>query len=528
MPFIIQGSSYQIKHYNKTSNRPTACLYKYGSSFYNLPMTKVSSTRTLPNTPEQNNIEYKSCSQGRLPADLWQTISAFSNTDGGKIYIGIDPTGSPIGLTAEHLDIAQQNVVSLCEGIFNVPIVPDIIVINNNYLAVEIPPTPAQIRPIFKRTSGTNRGTYVRVGSTNRLANEEHIKRFAVAARGGAETLEYDSMLYPEYLDLPRFQTFVSMLNASRDNMYQKFTAEEILLKQKAINHKKEVTLFGLLAFGKDHAAQEIISPTMNIGVTQYPGSTKVNEDDLSETFLDNREFNGTVTEQFEQAFAFIKTKLPIKGTIDATGRRREYFIIPEVALREALANAIAHRDYSSQSSRIQVDIYSNRLEIINPGMSLVPIQELEIAPSTARNPLLMSYLKEYGITDQKARGIRTIRISIRNAGLVEPAFENSSQFFKVTLYGSAFLSPEDKRWLASFKAFNLSERQLNALAHVHNNETGISNSEYRDINSMNNVRDDKRANKELKIMVALGVLTILGENKARRYVLAETYKKII
>jgi ATP-dependent DNA helicase RecG len=224
-----------------------------------------------------------------------------------------------------------------------------------------------------------------------------------------------------------------------------------VLLKQKAINTKAEVTLFGLLAFGKDS--------------------------------------------------------------------------IPEVALREALANAIAHRDYSVHSSRIQIDIYSDRLEIINPGTSLVPINELDVAPSSSRTPLLMSYLKEHGITDQKARGIRKIKLSIKTAGLIDPVFENMSSSFKVTLSGLAFISHVDKAWLRNFDQFKLNDRQLNALAHVRNNESSISNGEYRDINSMDSVRDDKKANKELKHLVSLEVLQIEGENKAQRYTLSDSYR---
>jgi ATP-dependent DNA helicase RecG len=273
-----------------------------------------------------------------------------------------------------------------------------------------------------------------------------------------------------------------------------------------------------LLAFGQGGSPQEIIAPTVKIGITQYPGSTKVDEADLSNTYIDNQEFGGNVLSQFEKAFAFIKSKLPIHGTIDSTGIRRDYLVIPEVAIREALANAIAHRDYSSYASLIQVDIYSNRLEIINPGQSLVPIGQLDTAPSATRNPLLMNFLKEHGITDQKARGIRTIKIALKQAGLLEPRFENVSQSFKVTLFASAFISPQDREWLSQFDSFKLNIRQLNALAHARNSSDGISNGEYRDINSMTSVRDDKKANKELAQLVELGVVQPVGDRKMRRY----------
>lgn len=369
---------------------------------------------------ESNNTELKSGSGGHLPKELWQTISAFSNSEGGKLIIGITPDGKRTGLNVKDLDKLQLDLATLCSSAFNVVITPEILC-RDDVLIVDIPPAAAPLRPVYAKRQGRDKGTYIRVGAANYVATEEWHKRVSVAAKGGAEIADYESYSHEDYLDLELVDSFIALLNSRRGNIYQNFSRKEVLVKQKAINTKGDATLFGLLAFGKDLALQEVVSPTINVGITQYPGSSKVNEDDLSETYLDNREFNGNVLEQFEKAFDFIKTKLPIKGTVDSSGKRRDYFIIPEIALREALANAIAHRDYSSHASRIQVDIYSDRLEIINPGPSLVPIPELDTAPSSTRNPLLMSYLKEHGITDQKARGIRTIKISLKKAGLLEP-----------------------------------------------------------------------------------------------------------
>jgi len=468
---------------------------------------------------EHSNMEFKSCSGGRIPNDLWKTISAFANSEGGKIICGVDPAGKSLSLSKAEIDRLQLDISSLCSQSFSSTITPEI-QYSNGVLIVYIPPSPAQLRPVFSKKHGSGQGTYVREGSANRTANDEMIRRFSIAARGGAETIEYTDQEYLECFDMTLVDEYISLLNKKKSNMYQRFSTEEVLLKLRAINKQGNPTLFGLLAFGGEAAPQEIIAPTVNIVVTQYPGVTKVNEADLSETYIDNREFTGNAKAQFDAAFLFLKSKLPIRGTIDSSGKRRDYLVIPEVAIRESLANAIAHRDYSTYSSPIQIDIFSDRVEIINPGASLVPIEQLDEAPSTARNPLLMGYLKEYGITDQKARGIRTIKVSLREAGLEAPGFENIGQSFKTTLSASAFISHDDKKWLQKFATFTLNERQLNALAHVRNNPEGISNGEYRDINSMHNVRDDKKANKELKQLVEKRILSTLGENKARRYIL--------
>lgn len=472
---------------------------------------------------ESPDTEFKSASEGRLPKDIWQTIGAFANTNGGKIIFGIDPFGNTVELSRDQIDTLQQDLFSLCRNKFNVDVTPSM-EYSDGILIAYIPPSPAPLRPVYAKAKGMGLGTYVRIGSATTQANSDWVQRLVIAARGGAETLVFDSVVYSEVFSTKLVKQYLSKLNERKNNMYQDFSEEQVLVKLRAIDKQQRPTLFGLLAFGEFESPQEVISPTIKIVVTQYPGPTKVNEYDMRETYVDNREFTGDIKSQFDQAFIFLKSKLPIRGAIDVSGKRQDYLVVPEVVLRETLANALAHRDYGTYASPIQIDIFSDRLEVINPGMSLVPINELDMAPSTSRNPLSMGYLRDYGITDQKARGIRTIKAALREAGLRPPVFENLGQSFRATLSMSTFISTADREWLQNFSTNELNDRQLNALVYVRNNPHGISNSSYRDINSMANVRDDKKANKELRELVDKGILGVLGENKARHYILEDPH----
>ena len=472
--------------------------------------------------PESDTLEFKSCENGTLPKDTWESIVAFSNTDGGTILFGINPNGLILSLSNSILDKIQQDVASLCDGAFNHKVYP-LISSHDGYITVRIDPLPAVMRPLYSKKRGVASGTFVRIGSTDQRATGEDIKRFAIAAQGGAKSISY-KVPPKEILDATRIQDYIQFLNSKHNNMYQNFSDEEVLRKQRVITDNGMITLFGLLAFGKGYCPQEIIAPTVNIGLTHYPNADKV-LGDATLTYDDNREFNGNVVEQFERAFAFIKSKLPVRGMIGADGRRQDYLVIPEVAIREALANAIVHRDYSILASRVQVDIYANRIETINPGRSLMPISELDTTQSMTRNPLTMNFLKELGYTEQKARGIRTIKQTIREAGLQAPEFENMSSSFKATLFTSAFVSAEDKVWLGSFRNFRLKDRQLNALVYMRNNINGISNGEYRGINNMDSVGDDKMANRELRKLVELGLASTSGKARFTKYVISERYK---
>lgn len=468
--------------------------------------------------PESERLEFKSATHGKLPENVWMTVSAFSNTDGGRILLGVNDNGDEVELSAKELDTLQKDFVSLCSTGFNHKIIP-VVSVEDNHVSAIIDPLPAIMRPLYSKKRGVEHGTYIRVGSANVKATSEDIMRFSAAAQGGAETFTYN-VDYHEVLDERKIRDYIDLLNSRNNNVYQRFSEEEILKKQKAIIDGK-VSLFGLLAFGNGMSLKEVVAPTMNIAVTQYPEADKV-VGDASLTYTDSREFDGCVIDQFEHAFSFIKSKLPVRGMIGPDGKRQDYLVIPEIAIREALANAIVHRDYATSSSRIQVDIYANRIEIINPGRSLMPIDELETTQSITRNPLTMNFFKENGYTEQKARGIRTIKQTIREAGLQAPVFENiSGQSFKATLFTSAFISTEDKEWLKQFGNYELKDRQFNCLVYLkHHNDDGINNSTYRELNGMNSVGDDKMANRELVGMVKLGILKSGGIGRYRKYYL--------
>jgi ATP-dependent DNA helicase RecG len=483
-------------------------------------MTSVPQTSLFPQfDPEDSTLEFKSCATGILPNDLWKAVTAFANTEGGRIILGIGPDQQLVGLTPQQIDKLQQDFVSLCQNSLNYPITPDIQVTGSTVVAY-ITPAAAAVRPIYSRSRGLPRGAYIRIGSSNTQITDEMLNQFAAAARGGAELIEYPELTYETCFNSQLVESYIRIINKARNNIFANLETRQILEKMRAVTTAGKPTLFGLLAFGEGATLQDTTAPTTNVAVTQYAGTSKVNPDNPELTYLDDRDFNGNVITQFEEAFSFIRSKLPVTGFVDADGKRRDTLSIPEIAIREALANALTHRDYGTYSSRVQVDIYSDRIEIINPGTSLVPIENIDSTPSFSRNPSLMSFLKDFHITEQRARGIRTIRDALHGAGLSEPSFENLPMSFRVTLFNSAFISREDQEWLQQFRQHRLNDRQLTALTQLRSIGKGISNSEYRRLNHMKSIGDDRRANYELNRMYKLGLVRHDGADRNRRYYL--------
>ncbi len=468
---------------------------------------------------ELEGIENKTVSGSDLPKDLWEPITAFSNMDGGLIRLGVDPDGKLIGVDPKYIDKFQRDIITYCSTAFNHRLYPSITVDKGNVINVYIPPVPASYRPVYSTSRGLPQGARVRIGTANIQLDDEWIRRFAISAQGGAELLTFEKD-HQGYFDQKMIQNYLDVVKGKRGDVYAGLTEEEILTKLRALTPNKEIILFGLLAFSTPTGLQELTAPTVNIAVTQYAGTDKINPDDIEEVSLDDREFSGNAVSQFEQALKFIGSKLPVRSRIGPEGKRSDYLAIPTLALRETLANAIVHRDYSTFKGRIQIDIYSDRIEFASPGRSLIPLDMLETAHPETRNPLLMNYLRDLNITEHRGRGIRTIKSSLKSAGLAEPTFIHRHDWFIATIFSSAFIQDVDQVWLQKFQDLGLNERQLNALVYVKHNDSGISNAEYRNINNMINVRDDIRAKKELAKLTRLGLVNKIGEKRYRRYVL--------
>lgn len=467
---------------------------------------------------ESDLIELKTVGSDTLPRDIWEPISAFSNADGGSIYLGISPDGHVVGVKSEDRDKLARDLLALCDGTFNYKVHPEIQFLDNNVIQLYIPPAPSSMRPLYSKARNLPKGAKVRIGTSNVQVDDEWLRRFAVVASGGAELIKFDQD-YIDYFSPEQLDIYLKSVKEKRGNVYQGMSNQDVLTKLRAITREAHPTLFGLLAFSNDTGLQDLTAPTVNIAVTHYQGTSKVNPRDVAEVSLDDKEFSGNVAHQFDSALKLIMSKLPIRSRVETGGKRAEYLAIPELAIRETLANALVHRDYTTYGSRVQVDIYSDRIEFANPGRSLVPLDQIFEAHPQARNPLLMSYLRDINITEHRGRGIRTIITTLQNAGLATPTFEHKHDWFVATLFSSAFIQDSDQDWLKKFQKYGLNERQLKALVHIKYNILGISNGEYRELNNMTGVGHDRKAKTELVRMVSLGLLKKVGEDRNRRYV---------
>lgn len=138
----------------------------------------------------------------------------------------------------------------------------------------------------------------------------------------------------------------------------------------------------------------------------------------------DRKDFNEDVLSNIDQAMIFLKRHLPVRYEITGAPRRREVLEIPEGALREAVINAVAHRDYFERGANVMVEIFDDRIEISNPGGLVKGLKPEDFGKkSILRNPNIASLLHRADYIEKMGTGIARMRRLMREAKLSPPKF---------------------------------------------------------------------------------------------------------
>lgn len=203
------------------------------------------------------------------------------------------------------------------------------------------------------------------------------------------------------------------------------------------ITHKGHVTMAALLLFG---LFPQAFYPRLCISATRIAGKTMGETDALGRRFSDSKHIEGTLVEMLKQAAEFVRSNTRNATAIDPlTGLRSDIPQYPAEAVREAVLNALIHRDYSvyTETKPIMLNIYDDRLEITNPGglYGRITIDQLGHVQPDTRNPILATALEILHETENRYSGIPTIRHAMEKRHLPAPVFCNTQSEFRVTLY---------------------------------------------------------------------------------------------
>jgi predicted HTH transcriptional regulator len=264
------------------------------------------------------------------------------------------------------------------------------------------------------------------------------------------------------------------------------------------------------------------------VAVTVYPTPRKGVPGPGGERFIDDKVLEGPVPTLLDDAFAVLLARMSRQGMVSGLGRqdRWEY---PLEALREILVNAVAHRDYSpmARGTRVQVEMYPDRLEVLSPGGLFGPVSIDRFGDdgvASTRNRVLVDILENVGfprdgraLCEGRATGIPTVIASLREAGLVPAEFADRIKDFRVVLPNRTLLDAETRDWLDGLGQQGLSSTQRMALALLRTGRA-LTSDHYR----VEFAVDGKVARVELTDLIGRGLVRMVNQRRWARYVLDE------
>ncbi len=386
---------------------------------------------------ESQIVEVKAAHEG-CPKRLYDTLSSFSNQDGGGIILfGIDEKQDFKLVGVYDLQDLQKKVTEQCNQM--IPPVRAVFTfaeIDDKMLcSAEIPSVDLTERPCYYSGVGKTKGSYVRVGEADLPMTDYEIytyEAFRSHVHDDERVIERAKL---DLLDQFKITDYVNRMKIERPG-FSKLSTEQIY-EMLAITRNGIPTLAAILNFG---IYPQGYFPRLAITAVVVPGKEIGEISRNAERFLDNKRIEGTLPEMLAEAISFCTRNMKNRTIIDPrTGERADRTEYPIGAVREAVLNALIHRDYSqfTEGTPVQIDFFTDRLEIHSPGglYGRMTIEYLGKARPDLRNPALATMSEFLLKTENRYSGIPTIRREMNEAGLPEPVFINKRNEFVVILY---------------------------------------------------------------------------------------------
>ena len=452
---------------------------------------------------ELPNVELKAAHEG-TPKALHETMSSFANGTGGVMIFGVDEMHG-YKIVGVHDPQRLQADIATTASDMEPAVRPEFTVEKfdeGTVVAAEIEEIDPELKPCYHKPAGFQKGSFIRVGNSDR-----HMTDYEIFGYVSARTQpEFDKEPVREAtlddLDEERVKDYVERVRRGRPNTR---LAGDLPQALKHLNVLREIdgvllpTLAGMLVFGKD---PQHFEPQLVITFLQFFG-TGYEKGPRGERFMDNRKFEGPLPQMVDDTVNYVISRLAKSSLIEGLFRRDipEY---PEEAVREAVVNAVAHRDYSHfvRGSYIQIRLFADRLEVQSPGglYGKVTVDTLDEESST-RNRVLMRILEDLHVVENRGSGIRSMVEAMRSASLGPPVFDDRRASFWVIFRSHTLMGPQEVAWLNQFAALPLNDRQRVALVCLRLNDR-ITNSDYRRLNSV----DVTTATRELRQLVEAGL----------------------
>jgi ATP-dependent DNA helicase RecG len=423
---------------------------------------------------ETENKEFKE----KWTDDSLKTICAFANTSGGELIIGISDEGEIVGV---------KDIEKLIRDLPNkirdkLKITPSISVEEKEgrkILHIKIFPSSIPVSYEGK--------FYVRSGSTTQELKDPELAYFLLEKMGKTWD-SFSSGFDISEIDFSTIEMFKNLAKNRIPSIKEFDSVEKTFLNLKLFDENEKITNAGILLFGKE-PQKRFISATVRVG--RFKNSIHI---------VDTVVIEGNLFKQVEEVMNAIKKHLNVRFEIKGVVRQ-DVWDYPLGALREAVINALIHRDYLS-TAEIQIKIYDDRIWIWNPGKlpPQIKLEELKKEHSSyPRNPLIANAFYLAGFIERWGSGTeRMVQLCIEQ-GLPEPEYKEEFGGFSVYFYKDIYTEE-------NLRKMGLNERQIRAVMYV-KQKGKITNKEYQMINGIK----ERMATLELNQLVERGIFRRVG-----------------
>lgn len=456
----------------------------------------IKQLKEIIKSGENEEVEFKESFHSSQ--EIAKTLCAFANTNGGLLLLGIKADKSIVGLKGDP-DSLQQKISAVIQTIHPTP--SSSIKLNKiegkNIISVLIQKTDVDNFYSFQGS------IYVRLGSTIKRLEAPEMMEFLQSKK----ILCFDETISNANIEDIKKENVEDYLKIRKQEGFLKNKSlREFLLNSKLArkNSKLLIKNSAILLFGKEPCN---LFPQIEIKMVKFNGNEAVDIES-------HKIIKSVLPEQIEEAIFFIKKNISKEIKIGSEPKRTERYEYPLAVIREAIVNAVAHRDYFSRDS-IQVNIFDNRLEVVSPGTLPTGLtRELLGTLSVQRNPILYRFLRDYGYVEGLGTGIPRIINKMRKHGLSDPVFDISPNFFRIILKNK-------KSGLEPIESIqDLNERQKNSLKYILKYKS-IKSDIYAEINSVSR----GTAVSEINEMIKFKYLKKMGAYRGAYYVFGEKMK---
>ncbi|MEE8390654.1 MAG: ATP-binding protein [Anaerolineae bacterium] len=432
------------------------------------------------------------------PQLLAETLIAFANSDGGTILIGVDKSGQATGQVYEdEIEGMLRTALHECR--------PPVVIRWHQAAAEDGLAFAIVVTRSPELHSLADGRVLVRAGVENRPLSGDQIRQLAATKSSG----DFESELAPgaqrEDLDDDVIAEFIAKWKERQHREWSRPT-DDLLLEMGALDGNGRPTITGVLLFARNPQA---FLPQSGLTFVKFVGTLPRSETGQP-GYGRREEIGGPLARIIQRTWEVVGEEMRIGAVVTGLERqeRTEY---PVSAVREALVNAVAHRDYRLGGRRIEVRMFTDRMEIISPGglPGYITVDNI-VEEHFSRNPRIVASLYQWGYIEELGLGVDLMIEEMVRAGHPPPKFKDTPYSFTVTLYNVRERAPLPT-WTRT-----MNERQAKALAYVQ--ERGrITNREYR------NLCPDVSAETlrlDLVDLVDQGILLKIGAKKGTYYIL--------